>query len=190
MDNWWIEGIDDPYTIAIAALSVTIIPLASVSTVLALVASICERDSGIWWWCTNLLKNWFGVNIRCWDHVDDANRGRQLTRTKEGSYTVVGEGTGVCWRRWSGSNWRGWEAIGIIHLFLVCLAQTPPRGSTLHQLWANLHKPQGVSFVQICSTLQRNQYWRRSLCQGVGFGRHFIGGWDIKKVMCWAVALS
>ena len=49
MDNWRIEGIDDPFIIAIAALSVAIVPLASVSMVLTLVALICERDSGIWW---------------------------------------------------------------------------------------------------------------------------------------------
>ena len=41
MDNWWIEGIDDPLIIAIAAFPITIIPLASVSTtILALEASI------------------------------------------------------------------------------------------------------------------------------------------------------
>lgn len=40
MDNWWIEGIDDPLIIEIAAFPNTIIPLASVSTILALEVSI------------------------------------------------------------------------------------------------------------------------------------------------------
>lgn len=40
MDNWWIEGIDDPLIIEIAAFPITIIPLASVSTILALEVSI------------------------------------------------------------------------------------------------------------------------------------------------------